>query len=136
MKDRLILQKQMDIDLFKSEMCHTLKRLGDYEFIKEVINDNWVGYFWDKEWYFESLYTLAMIDYLTYIYHAPVYEPLDKYRQYKLSEPVFPFSMLLIDSIKRNDEQKQQALKECSEDECGRFFLKYNIVEKDIRDVV
>ena len=136
MKDRLILQKQMDTDLFKSEMCHTLKRLGDYEFIKEVINDNWVRYFWDKEWYFESLYTLAMIDYLTYIYHAPVYEPLDKYRQYKLSEPVFPFSMLLIDSIKRNDEQKQQALKECSEDECGRFFLKYNIVEKDIRDVV
>ena len=81
-------------------------------------------------------YETAMIDYLTYIYHAPVYEPLDKYRQYKLSEPVFPFSMLLIDSIKRNDEQKQQALKECSEDECGRFFLKYNIVEKDIRDVV
>ena len=70
MKDRLILQKQMDTDLFKSEMCHTLKRLGDYEFIKEVINDNWVRYFWDKEWYFESLYTLAMIDYLTYIYHV------------------------------------------------------------------
>lgn len=40
MKDRLILQKQMDTDLFKSEMCHTLKRLGDYEFIKEIINDN------------------------------------------------------------------------------------------------
>ena len=73
MKDRLILQKQMDIDLFKSEMCHMLKRLGDYNFIYEVISDNWVEYFWNKEWYFESLYTLAMIDYLTYIYHAPVY---------------------------------------------------------------
>lgn len=136
MKDRLILQKQMDIDLFKSEMCHMLKRLGDYNFIYEVISDNWVEYFWNKEWYFESLYVLAMIDYLTYIYNAPVYEPLNKYRQYKLNKPVYPFSMLLIDSINDNDNQKQKAIRECSKDECGRFFLKYNIVEKDIRDVV
>lgn len=76
-----------------------------------------------------------MIDYLTYIYKAPIYEPLDKYRQYKLSKPVYPFSMLLIDKINGNNNQKQKAIRECNEDECGRFFLKYNIVEKDIKDV-
>ena len=135
MKNRLVLNKKMDTDLFKSEMCHMLKRLGDYNFIYEVISDNWVEYFWNKEWYFESLYVLAMIDYLTYIYKAPSYKPLDKYRCFKLSEPVYPFSMLLIDNINSNDNQKQKAIRECSEDECGRFFLKYNIVEKDIRDV-
>ena len=37
MKDRLILQKQMDTcvyhvaALFKSEICYILKRLGDYD---------------------------------------------------------------------------------------------------------
>lgn len=135
MKNRLVLNKKMEADLFKSEMCHMLKRLGDYNFIYEIVSDNWVEYFWNKEWYFESLYVLAMIDYLTYIYKAPIYEPLDKYRQYKLSKPVYPFSMLLIDKINGNNNQKQKAIRECNEDECGRFFLKYNIVEKDIKDV-
>lgn len=135
MKDRLVLQKRMSTDLFKSEICHMLKRLGDYEFICEIIKDNWVEYFFNKEWYFEALYILAMVDYLTYIYKAPIYEPLNKYRQYKLSEPVFPTSMIMFDKMNGDDKEKQNALKECSEDECGRFFLKYNIVEKDIRDV-
>lgn len=44
--------------------------------------------------------------------------------------------MILIDNINNNDNQKQKTIRECSKDECGRFFLKYNIVEKDIRDVV
>lgn len=44
--------------------------------------------------------------------------------------------MILIDNINNNDNQKQKAIRECSKDECRRFFLKYNIVEKDIRDVV
>ena len=42
----------------------------------------------------------------------------------------------IIDNIYNNDNQKQKGIRECSKDEYGRFFLKYNIVEKDIRDVV
>ena len=48
MKDRLILQKRMDFDLFKSEICHIYKNLGTYKFVSEIIIDDWITYFWEN----------------------------------------------------------------------------------------
>lgn len=136
MKDRLILQKRMDFDLFKSEICHIYKNLGTYKFISEIVIDDWITYFWEKQWFPESFYTLAMLDYLSDLNNAPYLEKYASYRHLKLAEPIYPSDIILLDVLNKNNNEKQLAIEECSKDECGKYFLKYNIIEKSITDVI
>lgn len=136
MKDRLILQERMSFDLFRSEICHIYKNLGLYDFVSEILKDDWISYFWNKQWFEESFYTLAMLDYLSELNDVPYLPKYNEYRKLKLAEPVFPTDILFLDKLNKNNDEKQKAIDECNKTVCGRHFLKYNIIERSITDVV
>ena len=58
------------------------------------------------------------------------------YRQNKLAEPLFPLDIIMMDKLSPESNIKDEILQECNKNECSKEFLKYNIIEGDIRDVV
>ena len=70
-----------------------------------------------------------MVDYLSKRNHIPLYNKYDKYRTKRLVNKIYPSSMVICSVIYNVDIDTlvQNPIKE---------FLKYNIVEGDIFDVV
>ena len=54
-----------DFELFKSNTCHRLKDLGDIPFMIELLEKDEIRKDYQKGWYRESLYLLAMLDYVS-----------------------------------------------------------------------
>ena len=54
--------KRSDFELFKSNTCHRLKELGDIDFVIELLEEDSIRKYYNKKWYPESLYLLAMHD--------------------------------------------------------------------------
>lgn len=124
-----------DNDIFRSEICHFLKRVGDTEFIKILLQNEWVDYFWDEEQYFKALYCIAILDYLASIYGIPFFPDYDHYRRNKFESPIYPKDIKMLSIVNPDEKIKEMALKECSESEAGPFFLRFNIVERSVRDI-
>ena len=131
----LVTEKRMDFELFKSEMCHRLKSAGDVEFITKLVMENWIEEYWNKEWYPECFYLLAMLDYLSGLYDVPKFSKYNKYRNYKLEKILYPRDVLFLEKFVPEENYKRKVLEECKNNPCSAEFLKYNIIEGDIRDV-
>ncbi|MBQ6381053.1 MAG: helix-turn-helix domain-containing protein, partial [Clostridia bacterium] len=52
-------------DLFKSNVCHRLKELGDINFLIDTIESEDIITYYQRSWYPECLYLLAMVDYIS-----------------------------------------------------------------------
>lgn len=128
------LDEDMTFDLFRSEVCHMLREWGDVEFSEIVLVNNMIEHLWNKGWLAKSFYFLSILDYLADKYKIPYLEAYDNIRSKKLSEPLFPLDVILLDKL--NGVQKQKALDECSKSEVGRYFVSHNIIERDINDVI
>ena len=122
-------------DNFRSEVCHILKSAGDAEFVSIVVSEKWVETFWKWNWKEESLYTLALLDYLSDLYDVTPYSAYDWYRKQKLDETLFPQSIMIEDRLKPERKIKEKVVEDCRNNYCSSFFIKYNIVEGDIRNV-
>ncbi|OUC52238.1 hypothetical protein B7939_02115 [Eggerthia catenaformis] len=109
---------------FRSEMCHRLKRLGDQNFINYVIHDQLIETFYKMKWYPEMLYTLAILDKVSKENKITLNSKYNSLRTLKLKEMILPEWCYYIDY--KIDSLIENADKD---------FLKYNIVEGDIRDV-
>lgn len=59
-------------ETFKSNTCHQVKDLGDIEFIIEALETDKIRQLYDKQQYRESLYLLAMVDYLSRLNDIPI----------------------------------------------------------------
>ena len=88
-----------DRDVFRSNVCHELKEEGDLDFIINTLKNDKVNYFWNKKWYFESLYLLAMVDYISRINNIPLCSKYEVIRRNKLSRPVYPKDVILAEKI-------------------------------------
>ena len=124
-----LLVEDMEFDLFRSEMEHMHLENRDIEFIRIIMTYNFVENFWKKEWYAKSLYTLAMLDYLSDKHHVPYYEKYNYYRKQKLKDPVYPMGIVMIDKINHNDNEKEKMRKIVRNDSYGKYFFRYNIME-------
>ena len=124
-------KNRMSFDLFKSTVCHRLKALGDIEFIIALLESNQIRILFDKGWYPESLYLLAMLDYLSRENNVPICDEYDDIRCHKLHRMIFPTDVLLLSKLSHSDEPKQEAIRKSIPE-----FLQYNIVEGNIRDVI
>lgn len=134
-RTRRCLEEDMDQDCFRSEICHMLKSFGDVDFVENILRYDMIGNFWSKKWYFKCFYLLAMLDYLTDKYEVPTYfEAYNHIRKNRLAEPVFVSGTIVLDCVMPGYRQK--AIADCLNDPIGRYFMKYNIVEKEIYDVV
>jgi hypothetical protein len=124
------MEERSDFEIFKSNICHKLKEKGDLMFLKNMLESGEVIKLFEKNWHRECFYLLAMIDYLSKENGISLYEGYDPLRTGKMEEIIYPAETIMLCYLKKSDKLKKQALKEAIPE-----FLKYNIVETDIRNV-
>lgn len=117
-------------DLFKSNVCHSLKELGDVDFLIEVIEKDDVTDYYERSWYPECLYLLAMVDYISRINGVPLCGAYDRIRRAKLRETVYPSSVIAAAEVAGDERIKEKAAAESIPE-----FIRFNIVESEIRNV-
>ena len=125
------VDKPLSFELFKSNVCHGVKRMGDIPFILDVLESGIIWEYYDKKKYPESLYMLAMLDYLSRINEVPLVTDFDDLRHARLKETIYPSSVIAEYNI-HNDEGVREKAKADAIPE----FLRFNIVEGDIRNVI
>ena len=125
------LDRRSDFELFKSNTCHRLKMLGDIEFVIELLEEDSIRKYYKKKWYPESLYLLAMLDYVSRENDIPICTQYDDMRSLKLKKPLFPTSVSVAAKVAKNDELKQRSIKEAIPE-----FMRFNIVESQVRNVI
>lgn len=123
--------KRCSFELFKSNVCHRVKNLGDIDFIIETLEKEDIRKYYQRNWYPECLYLLAMLDYLSNLNQVPLCNRYDDLRKCKLQEIIFPASIRMAATVTSNDAIKTQALKESIPE-----FLQFNIVESEVRNIV
>lgn len=125
------IENRTDFELFKSNVCHRLKELGDIDFVIELLESDDIGKHCKKKHYTECLYLLAMLDYVSRENNIPLCTKYDNLRKLKLKTVLFPNSILIADKIAKNDELKQHSVKEAIPE-----FMRFNIVESEVRNVI
>lgn len=123
-------EKRANFDLFKSNVCHRLNELGDIDFIIETLEKNNIRAYYERKWYPESLYLLAMLDYLSRINSVPLALEYNDIRGFKLLDRLYPASVLAAASVAHSDQVKEQAARESIPE-----FIRFNIVESEIRNL-
>lgn len=124
-------QHRSDFELFKSAICHRLKSMGDIDFIIDTLESGEIRTFYERQWYPECLYLLAMLDHISKLNDIPLCSDFNDLRRRKLSRAIYPRDVLLLCALYHNDDAKKQA-----EEAAIPEFRQYNIIESDIRNVV
>lgn len=120
-----------DFELFKSNVCHRLKEMGDIDFIIDTLESDAVTTYYDRDWYPEAMYLLAMLDYVSRENDVPLCSRYDDMRNQKLSETVYPRSVLAYCRASKSDDAKDEARQNAIPE-----FMRHNIVESEVRNVV
>lgn len=120
-----------DFELFKSNVCHRLKELGDIEFLIETIESRNIITYYKRNWYPECLYLLAMIDYISRENDIPLCEDYSEIRKLKLKKLLYPSSVITAYAVSQNKEVKERAIKDSIPE-----FIHFNIVESEVRNVI
>ena len=124
-------EKKAPFEVFKSNVCHRVKNIGEIAFMIELLKSDLITEYFRKEWYDESLYLLGMLDYLSRKNGIPACTKYDRYRECKLAEIVYPESILIASKIMN----KPEMLKE-SYDSAIPEFKRFNIVENEVENIV
>ncbi len=123
-------EERPSFELFKSYVCQKLNQLGDTEFIRQTLESDIIRDYFERKWYPETLYLLAMLDYVSRLNDVMLCSDYDDLRKYKLSETLFPSSIIAFSSATKSDEVKNEALEKAIPE-----FLRFNIVESEVRNV-
>ena len=118
-------------EIFKSNICHQVKDLGDYDFMIDVLESDRIRRLYERKWYPEAFYLPAMLDYLSRENDIPLCTRYSDIRSQKLSKPVYPAGVLLTCDVLKSDEPKRAA-----EENAIPEFRRFNIIESEIRNVI
>ncbi|MCH1942416.1 hypothetical protein [Holdemania massiliensis] len=124
------MEERMDFELYKSTVCHRVKDLGDLQFMINVLENNEIRDLFNKNWYPESLYLLAMIDYLSRIHSIQLCTDYDDIRNCKLKKLIYPAGVMVSYFLTNDPRRLEKSLKDAIPE-----FLRHNIVESEIRNV-
>lgn len=119
-----------DFEIYKSNICHLVKDKGDIDFIIDVLKENQIRTYWERKWYRESFYLLAMVDYLSRENNLPLCNDYEDIRNCTLPEPLYPRDVILAAKLNASLDVKEQCLKEAIPE-----FTRFNIIESEIRNV-
>lgn len=128
--------KAFDVDYrcsfetFKSNTCHHVKDMGDVDFIIETLQADEIRKLYNRSWYREALYLLAMIDYLSRINNLPICTDYNDIRCQKLEKPYFPAGVIVSYAATGDESIKEKALAHAIPE-----FIHFNIVESEVRNV-
>lgn len=118
-----------EFDLFKSDLCHELRRLKMKKFLmKYLSNDDVVNYDRKKE-YDKALYIVSMIDYLCRINNLPKPTKYNEIRNKKMEKVCVSESLYLMldNKLAKISDVYKASIPE---------FLEHNIVEAEIENVI
>lgn len=124
-------ETRSSFELYKSNVCHQVKEKGDIQFIIDTLENNEIRKLYDKEWYPESLYLLAMLDYISRENNVPVCADYNDIRKCKLQETVYPVSILTAFAVSKSEAIKEEAYRDAIPE-----FRRFNIVESEVRNVI
>jgi hypothetical protein len=122
--------KRTSFETFRGNTCHLVKSLGDNEFIIQTLESDIIRTLYEREWYPESFYLLAMTDYLCRENDCETVKEYIDLRKYTFEKPMYPVGIKLLSLLKNNDEPLKEAMKVCIPE-----FKNFNIIESDIRNV-
>ena len=125
------LMKRGSFENFKSTVCHRVREMGDIPFIIDTLESRDIRTYYDNKWYPESLYLLAMLDYLSRENDVPLCEEYDDLRQCRLEQPVFPAGIRALAAAAGNNAVMKDAA-----DSAIPEFKRFNIIENEVRNVV
>jgi transcriptional regulator with XRE-family HTH domain len=117
-------------ETFKSNICHLVKDMGDLDFLINTLESGRIRELYNKQWYAESLYLLAMVDYLSRENGFPLCAEYDDIRRAKLQRTIYPAGILALCAAYKSDEPKAESLREAIPE-----FLRHNIIEAEVRNV-
>ena len=121
-----LCDKNHSFDLFRSEQYHLVYRIGEIEYVIELLEKKKIDYYWKLNMKVEAFYLLAMLDYLSKRNGLPKCSEYDEIRRYKLEKPVYPADTELSEKLLGKDARKEAL------DHAIPEFLDYNIVECEI----
>lgn len=125
------MESRNDFELFKSNVCHRVKAAGDMVFIVETLQSDTIRRYYDKKWYPEAFYLLAMVDYLSHENHLPLCANYNDIRARKLSNIVYPSGVLAMYAASKDDRVKTGSYRKAIPE-----FRRFNIVENEVRNVI
>ncbi len=117
-------------EIFKSNTCHRVKDLGDVPFVIELLQTNQIRKLYEKKWYPEALYLLAMLDYLSRENNIPICKNYNDIRSAKLRQRVYPSSVIILCKTMNSNAPKEECIRLAIPE-----FLRFNIVESEVRNV-
>jgi hypothetical protein len=123
-------ETRISFETFKSNVCPEIKEKGDLDFIIETLQSDEVGKYWTQKWYPEAYYLLSAIDYLCRVNDLPICTNYEEIRGTSLKKTIYPKDIELIAELSRETDIKEQAKAESIPE-----FIRFNIVEKEFRDV-
>lgn len=123
--------KRVSFELFKSSLRHQLHDSGDKAWMTRILEMDLVEVYLRRQWYPEALYTLAMLDVLCRIHQLPLATKYDHYRTLQLDQILYPADVLILSLAQNNDQIKQETYQNSLPE-----FKRFNIVERDIRNVI
>ena len=130
MKMKNKTEYRTNFEIYKSNICHLVKDMGDIDFIIYTLESNEIRTLYQKKWYPESLYLLAMVDYLSRENGLPACAEYDDIRNSRLKETIYPAGILTMCAALKSDEPKTTSLSEAIPE-----FIRFNIVESEVRNV-
>ena len=123
-------QKRSSFEVFKSNVCHLVKAKGDIDFLIDTLTTDEVRTLYDRKWYAEAFYLLAMLDYLSRENNVPLCTKYNDIRTQKLQETIYPAGVVLSDTAAKTDKYRRECMKNAIPE-----FLHFNIVESEVRNV-
>ena len=117
-------------EVFRCNTLHSLKYAGEEALLYKILSSRLIDYYYRIHCHSKCLYLLALVDYLCEkcgIERITNYEPL---RKLKLASPLISSDLQFLK--KRLSEEQFSELMEAAMPE----FMKYNIVEDDLYNVV
>ena len=103
------LYERSDFENFKSTICHQLKEQGDIDFLIKTLEGGQIRVFYDRKWYRESFYLLAMVDYISRVNNVPICRDYDDVREQKLDSPIYPASIRALAAASHSDDVLRKA---------------------------
>ena len=122
--------KRPSFEVFKSNVCHLVKDKGDIDFIADTLTTDDVRVLYDRKWYAEAFYLLAMVDYLSRENGVPLCTGYNDIRTKKLRRIVYPTGVVLSDAAAKTDKHRRECMKNAIPE-----FLRFNIAENEVRNV-
>jgi transcriptional regulator with XRE-family HTH domain len=119
-----------DFEIFKSHICHRVKDMGDLDFIINMLQTDEIRKYYQKQWYLESLYLLAMVDYLSRENGVPLCTKYNDLRNARLQEVIYPAGVHVRCTASGSEKPKQESIADSIPE-----FMRHNIVEAEVRNV-